>query len=412
VRIITRLLAVGAAAGMAATMVAVAVAPASAEPLNPKTGKAIRPAAYDIVAVGSESLAYLEDQLTWNYNKVAAKKKHSPSNPFIYSWDGVPTFNLNDTTEKIIVKQGCKKNLRPDGSSAGIKDLPAYGKTSYTTIGKNHKKTKHTVPCIDYARSSRPRGSSDPAFAKGGDAFVVLAEDAVTYAVTSNTNVPNNLSKKQLVEIFGCSVPAANGFAANTWGALLGPSAKGASQAIDPIVPQSGSGTLSFWMETALGLPTDTEPSCGTAAKLGFGAQPEENEGISKVFLLNGKPNPNVIYPYSIGVYVSQAYHSAKIGKTPTKSQNKFGKDERGVLHLDSISGLGAPIINKKTNPKWNNSPFRRFLYDVVRYTTTTSNHIPSYLNKWLGRTGYFCKQKTVLEDYGFEPTRLCGVSS
>lgn len=397
---------------MAATMVAVAVAPASAEPLNPKTGKLIRPAAYDIVAVGSESLAFVEDQLTWNYNKTAAKKKHSPSNPFIYSWDGSPPSNLNDTTSKIVVKQGCKLNLRPDGSSAGIEDMPKYGKTSYTTKSKSGKKIKHTVPCVDFARSSRPRSSSDPAFAKGGDAFVVLGEDAVTYAVTSNTNAPNNLSRADLVKIFGCSVGAAHGFAANTWGALLGSKAKDPSAKIDPIVPQSGSGTLSFWMETALGLPTDTEPACGTAAKLGFAAQPEENEGISKVFLLHGKPNPNVIYPYSIGVYASQEFHSAKIGKTPSKKQNKFGKDDRGVLHLDSIAGLGRPIIKEKTNPKWNNSPFRRFLFDVVRYATNTKNHIPSYLEKWLGPTGYFCKQHTVLEDYGFEVTRLCGVTS
>lgn len=110
-------------------------------------------------------------------------------------------------------------------------------------------------------------------------------------------NAPKNLSKLQLKEIFGCSVPATGPFAANTWGALLGPSAKGANDAIDPIVPQAGSGTLSFWMKTALGLTTTTEPTCGTAKNLTVPQQPEENEGTSKVFLLNGHPNPDVIYP-------------------------------------------------------------------------------------------------------------------
>jgi ABC-type phosphate transport system substrate-binding protein len=401
VRIIRSMVAVAALAGIAT---AVAMVPASAEPLNPKTGKLVRPAPYDIVGVGSESISYVVDQLTWNYNLTV--KDHSPAHPYIYSWDAVPPSNLNDTTQKIVVKQGCKLNLRPDGSSAGIEDMPAYGNTHYTYKGR-----KHTVPCIDFSRSSRPRKSSDPTFAKGGDAFVTLAGDAVTYATTSNTNAPQNLSKAQLVEIFGCSVPAANGFAANTWGALLGASAKGASDAIDPIVPQAGSGTLSFWMETALGLPTDTEPTCGTAANLGFGAQPEENEGISKVFLLNGKPNPNVIYPYSIGAYVAQAYHSAKCGKKPSKTQNKFGCDERGVLHLNSIAGIGNPIKNKATNPAWNSTAFHRFLYDVVRYATNTRDHIPSYLEKYFGHKGYFCGQSKVLAAYGFEPTALCGVT-
>jgi len=414
-RIIKSLVAAAAVAAVAAGM---AVAPAMAEPINPHTGKLQNPPnAWDIVGVGSESTTFVVGGLTYAYD--SAIKKDTPANPYIYSWDAVPPGNMNDTTQQIVVKHGCKKNLRPNGSSAGITALVGgYGNTSYTYKGK-----KHTVPCLDFARSSRPRKTTDPSFGPGGVAFVVMAGDAVTYSATNlkgeKTNVPNNLSLAQLAEIFGCTVPKAHGFNANTWGALLGSGAKGASQAIDPILPQAGSGTLSFWATTALGLTSTSEPTCGSAASLSTPNQPEENEGTSNVFRIGdkktGKPNPNVIYPFSVGAFVAQAYHDAKCGHKPTKKQNRFGCDINGILGLDGISGVvptvkgpgGIPV----TNPKWSSTKFHRFLYNVVPYATT-ADHIPSYLEKFIGRKGYFCKQTTILKDYGFEPTAGCGLTS
>jgi len=423
VRFLKTLVAAGAIGALAA---AVMSAPAMAEPINPHNGKTVTPNAWDIVGIGSESISYITDQLTYNYDcygtakKQSGKcttKKDSPANPYIYSWDAVPPSNLNDTTSIIKPKVGCKKNLRPDGSSAGITDLETdgLGNTSYTYKGK-----KHTVPCADFARSSRPRKSTDSPYAKGGIAFDTLWADAVTYASTNlkgeSTNVPDNLSKSQLVEIFSCSVPAANGFAANTWGALLGSSAKGASDAIDPIVPQAGSGTLSFWMETALGLSTDTEPTCGTAATLSVAQQPEENEGISPVFKVSGKPNPNVIYPFSIGAYLSEEFHSASCAKHAShKGKNKFGCDETGVLGLNGISGIKptASVTGSKipvTNPRWESTVFERELYVVVPFAST-KDHIPSNLEKFFGKKGYFCKQTAVIKDYGFESDPHCGTT-
>jgi ABC-type phosphate transport system substrate-binding protein len=401
VRIIRSLVAVGA---MAATAAALVAAPALADPINSSKHK-VTPAAYDIVSVGSESIAAISDQLSFNFNK--AVKHHNPSHPFYYSWDGVPAGQPNNTMQHVTLKAGCR-NIRPDGSGAGIKAIAAYGDSKGTTH-----------PCVDFARSSRPRGSSDPVFGVGGVAFDTLWADAVTYATTSKTNAPNNLKLGQLKEIFGCAVPAANGDPANTWGALLGSKAKKgtAKTAIDPIVPQAGSGTLSFWMTTALGLTSTTEPTCGSAASLSTTQQPEENEGISKVFLSHGKPNPNVIYPFSIGAWVAQQYHSAKCGKKPSKTQNLFGCNVNGILHLNGISGV-APTVKGKgrhaapvTNSRFP-STFKRFLYAVVPFSATTSNHIPKYLNGLLGKGGYFCKQTKVVAAYGFETTKLCGLTS
>jgi hypothetical protein len=419
-----------AAGAIGAVVAAVMSAPAMAEPINPHNGKTVTPNAWDIVGVGSESISYITDQLTYNYDcygtakKQSGKcttKKDSPANPYIYSWDAVPPSNLNDTTSIIKPKVGCKKNLRPDGSSDGITDLETdgLGNTHYTYKGK-----RHTVPCADYARSSRPRKSTDSPFAKGGIAFDTLWADAVTYASTNlkheSTNVPDNLSKADLIKICGCHMPAANGFPEDTWGAVVGKSAKDPTAKVDPIVPQQGSGTLSFWMETALGLSTDTEPTCGTAANLPVASQPEENEGISPVFRIggvaSGKPNPNVIYPYSVGAFVAEKYHSAGCSKHAShKGKNMFGCAETGVLGLNGISGV-APTVTKKgakfpvTNPKWVSTKFERELYVVVPYSTDAkTDHMSSSLEKYFGPKGYFCKQTSVIKDYGFESDPHCG---
>jgi ABC-type phosphate transport system substrate-binding protein len=404
-RIKRSLVAIGAIAS-AATMVALVAPVANADPINPTNGKFIEPAAYDVVAVGSESLSQVENQLTFNYNKTISKKEHSPAHPWIFSWDAVPQFNLNDLTQKIVVKAGCAKNLRPDGSSAGITDMLGYGNTSYVYKGK-----RHSAPCVDFARSSRPRKTSDSPL-KSGVGFTILAEDAVTYATTSNSYFPKNLTLAQLQEIFGCAVPAANGDPANSFGAMFGNAEAGshATTLFDVLLPQAGSGTLSFWQETALGFTTDGEPTCGAAATLPVAKQPEENEGDNALFGTAKHPNAAVIYPFSIGVYNAQEFHSAACGKRPSKTQNMFGCDQNGVLQLRSINGVSptmkGPAKTLVTNKSFP-TKFRRFLYDVVR--TNAAGAMPGYLETFLGPKGYYCKQTKVLANYGFYSTPACG---
>jgi ABC-type phosphate transport system substrate-binding protein len=410
-RIIKSLVAAAAAAATVAALSATALA----EPINPHTGKTVTPNAWDIVGVGSETISFVSDQLAYNYD--LGVKHDTTKTPYIYEWDAYsPTAKNATTKETVTLKVGCK-NTRPDGSSAGITALETYGTTTFDHV---------TYPCVNFARSSRGRSTTepgaDPSCATDGICFVKLANDVVTYATTKNSNAPDNLSKAQLAEIFGCSIPAAHGDPAGTWGALLGSKAKKgtAKQKPDPLVPQTGSGTLKFFMETALGLGTDTEPLCGSLAKdTRADQQPEENEGISKVFLLkNGKPNPNVLYPFSVASYVSQEAHSPALHHKPGKGQNRFGFDETGVLFLDGISGLpptvkshGVPVIN----PAWNSTVFRRYVYDVVPFSSARGsvNNIPPDLVKFFGPRGYWCTHNSVLQDYGFEPIgALCGTSS
>ena len=411
-RIVKSLVAMGA---VAATATALAVAPALADPVNGK-GHAVTAQPFDVVAVGSATTQYIIDGMTEAYNKTV--KVHNSRHPFLLSWDATPPGRPADLTQMIHVKKGCASNLRPAGSSAGIVALGSYG-----TVKSKGK----TYPCVNVARSSRAFKTGDPVFGPGGDSFVILAKDAVTYSATKVTNVPNNLNTAQLAEIFGCSIPAANGFLANTWGALLGAGAKNPTQSPAPVLPQSGSGTLSFFTGD-LGI-AQTEPTCGPAAAIPATQDPEENEGVNKIFrvgdVASGAPNPNVIYPFSVADFISQEFHSAKCGKRPTGTQNKFGCDQRGVLFLDKLNGTGPTVTvgsgKSKTviiNPKFS-ALFQRFIYNVVPWSTDKT-HIPSSLEKWFnpatgkGTHGWFClkAQRALIRDYGFSPTAACGLAT
>jgi ABC-type phosphate transport system substrate-binding protein len=270
----------------------------------------------------------------------------------VYSWDATGS-------SPITTKAGATSIPRPDGSSAGISALVTNG-----------------VNTVDFARSSRGRAGTDPATID----FVAFAKDAVTVAVQKTTNAPKTLSTAQLQAIFTCS--------ATTWNQVGGTSTK----TIRPFLPQLGSGTRSFF-ESAIGL---TDAAIGPCVTQGV----QENEGLDT--RLN---NANVVVPYSVAKYIAQVYHSAA-------GQNDFGTDDHGTLKLNKINGT-VPVLDKKINPNFAPT-FQRTVYNVVRKDDTTTDTIPAYLEKILGKNGYICKTAAkTIKNYGFLPLSTgCGAVS
>jgi ABC-type phosphate transport system substrate-binding protein len=401
-RLLSKILA--GAAG-AATVVALTGAPAFADPPLGTT-----PPVTAAVSTGSNTTQNLLDQIGFNWDKTSQGKK-AP----LYSWDAVNPYTLA-IGDNIVTKKGCTAIARPDGSGAGKTALEAN-----TTVPGNSK-----YYCQDYARSSSARGSSDPACASGGICFVSLAGDAVTWAArdaaSGGTDAPKSLTPAQLVKIYECKD--------TNWKQVGGTSAP-----IQAYLPQTSSGTRSFWL-TALGggttpitpgscvsdLPTTQEP----------GGTLEENEGINAVY-----NSPEAIGIFSIGSFVAQAYHSAPCTKAdcsevsatqfpcaPTASQNKFGCDESGYLGLGEISSV-KPLTAAKV-PTINASfpiVYQRTLFDIVRYDGSTADHIPGpdavssgtngsiNLEQLFSASnaavpGYACKDEAgVIKDYGYLPT-------
>jgi ABC-type phosphate transport system substrate-binding protein len=227
----------------------------------------------------------------------------------------------------------------------------------------------------------------------------------VTYATNGTTNAPANLTTAQLNKIYSCSV--------TNWNQVGGKNAP-----IKAVLPQTSSGTRAFFL-TAIGLGTAGPGGC-------VNSTPEENEGVASV--LKG---PNVIFPFSIGKYLAEKFHSAKCTVAactgnppckPTATQNRFGCDTHGSMVLRKINGTNpttgtgkATVINAKFTPK-----FVRTVFVVVRFSTTTTTHIPSALQKFFNPAGaktkgWVCANATAHQDlinYGFLPTPFCGTGS
>jgi ABC-type phosphate transport system substrate-binding protein len=352
------------------------------------------PGENDAVGVGSDTITPLTDALSNDFNAtVSSTATHE------YTWDAVNPIT-GAIGDSIAEKADCPSIPRPDGSSAGINQLATF---TTSTSGPY---------CTNFARSSRPRGSSDPAFGPGGVAFVNLAGDAVTWSAQATTNAPATLTTAQLNAIYTCT---------DTNWSQVG----GKSGTIQPFLPQSGSGTLSFWL-AAIGVTTPGPCVSNNNNVL------EENEGVNPV--LN---TPNAIFPYSVGDYIAQSEHSDKclntactansngVMCTHTPSKNKFFCDVHGTMQLGEINGI-APISGSGTSETINTafpSTFDRTLFNVVPYDPSTTDKIPGptspvggvNLEQLFGASGYDCTNATAkaeIADYGFLTIATCGATS
>ena len=349
-----KLIAVGA---MAATAMAVAVIPAIADP--PKG--ATLPPVKAIVGVGSDTIQFVFDQFSNDYNKT------KPARP-LYSWDAVNP-KTGAIGDKIVAKRGCVKEPRPNGSTGGLQ-AAAGGPLA---LGANLKDPRGGF-CTDFSRSSRPTTAGDPPKAN----FIPFATDAVTWATNATSNAPTGLSVAKLAKIYSCTV--------TNWSQVGGKPGH-----INAQLPQAASGTRKFFL-TEIGVTTPG--SC-------VGSTAEENEGTNSV--LKGK---NTIFPYSVADYIAQTLHSAKCGVKPTGTQNAFGCDDHGSMVLRRIAGVSPTVSHGKLlNPKF---PFTRLVFVVVR-----GPGVPHYLGALFGPHGWVLTNKHAAADicaYGFATlgTRGC----
>ena len=343
------------------------------------------PAETAIVGVGSDTYEAVGDQFSADYN---ATLKGTSTRP-LYNWDATnPTTGLPN--DQIVTKSGCSSIQRPDGGSAGLTAMDANAKTS------DSKQF-----CIDFTRIARARSSSDPPFASGGVAFVTLAEDAITYTTNTTTDAPANLTTAQLAGIYNCTI--------TNWSAVGGTSA-----AIKPVLPQTGSALAKAFL-TDIGVSTAGACVNQTA---------QQNDGVQSV--LKG---PQVIFPYSVAKWIAQRFHSAHCLNSgcapsggvvckPVTGQNQFGCDLHGTLKLNSINGIAPTTGTGKStviNQSFSQSSYGNPVSDVVRFDSTTTDHIPAYLEPIVGTSGWACTNTTAkadLKNYGYLLSPLCGIAS
>ncbi|MFF2121079.1 PstS family phosphate ABC transporter substrate-binding protein [Kitasatospora sp. NPDC058184] len=320
-------------AALATSIATVAGGTAVADP-----AAGVTPRAIDFVGTGSDTTQAVVNQLAADYNASLT----DPNAPRVYSWDATP---INTT---ITPKAGSAAIARPNGSGAGIKALTTYTNTT-----------------VDFARSSRGPQASDPS----SDDFVSLAKDAVAWAAPATGNAPANLSTANLKDIFTCAV--------TNWHDI---DASLPNATIKPFLPQTDSGTRSYFLTTIGGGVAVTPGACVVSGT-------QENQGSDSVLA-----DPNALVPYSVAHYIGQVYYG-----------QGSGADVQGPLTIRNVNGvLPVDTAAKTISTAFAATPYSRVVYNVFRDSEWTSN---ATLRAIFGKNGWLCNNgANDLKSFGFLP--------
>ena len=248
---VRRLLAGVAAASLAATALAVA-APAQADP-------SFLPDADDIVGAGSDTsmyaLTYLADGHAGvaGYNAAGAAQRLVSFDANIFDAAGAQT---NSPT--VVLRTGTAAITRPNGSGAGKNLL--YG------AGNNLN--------VNFARSSSGNNANETAANLQAFPF---AKDTMSMATATASNAPATLTPAQIVSIYKGEV--------TNWSQV-----GGTSGVIKPLIPQTGSGTRSFFVAELKSM------NGGVDVSLAGTVTPVQEHDDAPI-----KADPNAVAPFSVG---------------------------------------------------------------------------------------------------------------
>lgn len=245
-----------------------------------------------------------------------------------------------------------------DALSASLRGVPFGGSTNL-------------AGCVDFARSSSG-GNPTTSPGVGALTYIPFATDAVTFAVTSSTVVGRKLSKADLVSIYSANTP---------------------NCIFQPLLPNAGSGTRSFFL-SSLGL---SDVAIGAAGGPGTcvkdvinGVGVQEHDGR---FLTN----PNQLVPFSVAQYVAQSSDAIA---------NQLGSAVLGAVDTSAtpdatLSAAVAPVSLKTA------FPFNRPIYNVVPTAKLAAD--ATFAGIFSGPTSKICAATSTIQYYGFAPAANCG---
>ena len=262
---------------------------------------------------------------------------------------------------------------RPNGSTQGVQALSA----SANAGGNRTWPAANGVSIageIDFARSSSGPSSS---FVGTDLTFIPFARDAVTYAVNAASDFPRdialgNSTQDALVpapltlrNIYRCAVTTYTDSDTN-------------SVTIRPLIPQTGSGTRSFWLQ-ALGLTEGQILGCASD----LGGTIQEHDGS----LIRGAGD---IVPFSVAQYLSQSNYAT----LPTAVNER-----RGVIELGKVGGIKPIRLTAAGNDLNSSFPINRLVYNVVESSRLAD---PAIASTFIGSTSSVCAAASTIRAYGF----------
>ncbi|MCW2750878.1 MAG: hypothetical protein JWR83_1988 [Aeromicrobium sp.] len=284
------------------------------------------PATADLVGVGSDTIEIALDYLSKGHGGTDGFNAQSATTGFkVASYAASDGVNASST----ISPRGTAFT-RPNGSGAGKSLLHAAGNNLD----------------VNFARSSSTLNAGEISDNLQQFPFAV---DGLKLAVSGTaTNAPASISPADMVKIFNCTY--------TTWGQIPGYTGPAPTGAIHPLVPQAGSGTLSFFvaqLQAANG---------GVAVPTTCDGTTQEHSDVDI------KDNPNAIAPFSTA---------------------------RAKALTSTIKLLGGFKAH-------------RAVYDVVRgadLSDSVAGHIGDKLNKVFGEDGFICSAaaRPLIEAAGFD---------
>lgn len=229
---------------------------------------------------------------------------------------------------------------RPNGSSAGRNALLASLTAGSATAG-----------CVDFARSS----ALNLASASTQLTYVPFAVDALTFAVSSSSEVPRNLSLDQVKAIYRCE---------NVGAAPL-----------NALIPQAGSGTRQSWL-ALMGLTETTKGSCVKDVNNGQPVQEHDGRAVT---------GPRDIAPFSVAQYIAQSFGAQT--------------DRRGTVALGAIDGKVPLLLNTDV-------PGARTVYNII---PTAKEGVSPIAETFVGPTSKVCASSATIQRFGFGLSPQCG---
>lgn len=319
----------------------------------------------------------------------------------------IASYDATGSGTTVFTRAGGTAIPRANGSGAGLNLLAvAIGQNSSSSIsvynggagGSVSATTAEAAGNIDFARSSSGPSTT---VVDGVVTYIPFGTDAVSYATAPGSWIPSNLTTAQLTSIYTGAVRYVS-----ESGVLSATQVDSTYHSITTFLPQSGSGTRSFWIGkvglTETTITNNVNGNLGANVAKDFaGNSVQENDGSA---LVSGTADQNkaAIVPFSIAQWVAQA--------------NGAQTDARHAVVINSIDGA-APTTGSGTAYKLNGSfasAFTRLVYNIVptrEAQDTTSNIYKAFV----GTSSEVCKATSTIERYGFAAltattgTNACG---
>lgn len=349
---------------------------------------------------------------------------NSDNELMLASYDAIST---NDRNTDFIYPAGVSSAIaRPNGSGQGrdvlrtaIGQTGSYSGTTFagTTATWTTAQVKDT---IDFARSSSSASSADLNSA-GVLTYIPFAIDGMTYAVSDTSVIPSNLSlgtasvsrdvdgvvgkvSQTLFAIYTCAatqVVDENGtvfLADNTY------AGSGVTTPIHAYIPQSGSGTRSYWIGK-FGLTEATITStytCLSATARGgdhVGSAVQEHSG----FALQG--DPGAITPFSIPQWVGQANRAEGV------VDRRFGAVLGSVNAVAPTTGSGTSYVFNSAAWISGVSALKRSMYNIVPSALADDTTSDIYA-MFVGANSQVCQATAAIQAYGFGLDSTCGATT